>query len=349
MTETRELLLEVNDLKTHFKLQQGVVRAVDGASFRIHAGQTIGIVGESGCGKSVMSRSILRIVPPPGEIAAGEINYYQRNGEVIDLAQLDRRGPQIRAIRGAEISMVFQEPMTSLSPVHSIGNQIMEVIVLHQQVSEEGARVRAIEMLNLVGMPRAEATIDRYPHQLSGGMRQRAMIAMALACTPRLLIADEPTTALDVTTQAQILALMRRLQRELGMAIMFITHDLGVIAQMTEYVIVMYLGKVVEMADVDTLFYNPKHPYTHALLHSIPRLGNKQVGERLSTIRGSVPDPYSVPGGCPFHTRCPFNDRDRCMTEAPELREIAPGHFASCHYAEQVDLTGISQVGVTNA
>jgi peptide/nickel transport system ATP-binding protein len=191
--------------------------------------------------------------------------------------------------------------------------------------------------------------MDRYPHQLSGGMRQRAMIAMALSCTPRLLIADEPTTALDVTTQAQILALMRRLQRELGMAIMFITHDLGVIAQMTEYVIVMYLGKVVEMADVDSLFYAPNHPYTHALLHSIPKLGHRKAGARLSAIRGSVPDPYSVPIGCTYHTLCPFNDRDRCINESPTLREISPGHFASCHYAEQVVLTGIATTDVTTA
>jgi peptide/nickel transport system ATP-binding protein len=227
----------------------------------------------------------LRIVPPAGKIVEGEINYYQRSGQAIDLVQLDPRGPQIRAIRGAEISMVFQEPMTSLSPVHTIGNQIMEVIVLHQKISDTGAREKAIEMLKLVGMPRAESIMDRYPHQLSGGMRQRAMIAMALSCSPRLLIADEPTTALDVTTQAQILALMRRLQREMGMAIMFITHDLGVIAQMTEYVIVMYLGKVVEMADVDTLFYSPKHPYTHGLLHSIPKLGHRKAGARIAHWR----------------------------------------------------------------
>ena len=330
------------NLQTHFKLEQGTVRAVDGATFKLHKGQTLGIVGESGCGKSVMSRSILRIVPPPGDVVGGEINYY-RDGEKIDLTKLDAQSAAIRSIRGAEISMVFQEPMTSLSPVHTIGNQIIEVIVLHQNVSKEEGREKAIEMLRLVGMPRPEDVIDRYPHELSGGMRQRGMIAMALSCHPRVLIADEPTTALDVTTQAQILSLMRRLQNELGMAIMFITHDLGVIAQMTEYVIVMYLGRVVESGDVDAIFYDPQHPYTEALLHSIPRLGQKSRGSKLSVIRGSIPDPYSIPSGCPFHDRCAFNDHDRCINETPTMRETAPGHFASCHYADQLDLAGINE------
>jgi len=342
------LLLEVKNLKTHFQLEQGRVKAVDGASFKLYAGQTLGVVGESGCGKSVMSRSILRIEPPPGKIVDGEILYHRGkssagNESVIDLVQLDSRGETIRHIRGAEISMVFQEPMTSLSPVHTIGNQIIEAIVLHQNLSEQMARERTIEMLRLVGMSRPESIVNRYPHELSGGMRQRAMIAMALSCTPRLLIADEPTTALDVTTQAQILALMRRLQSELGMAIMFITHDLGVIAQMTEYVIVMYLGKVVESASVDSIFYKPKHPYTEALLHSIPRLGHKHKGARLSAIRGAIPDPYSVPRGCPYHPRCPFNDHDRCIREVPELREVAPEHYASCHYAEELGLANIDE------
>ena len=334
-------LLEVRNLKTQFFLNQGVVRAVDGASFTLRAGETLGVVGESGCGKSVMSRSLLRLVSPPGRIVEGEILYTPRAApdRPIDLAQLDPKGAQIRSIRGAEISMVFQEPMTSLSPVHSIGNQIIEAIVLHQDDDQVTARAKAVEMLRRVGMPRPEATIDRYPHQLSGGMRQRAMIAMALSCHPRILIADEPTTALDVTTQAQILTLMRRLQSDLGTAIIFITHDLGVIAQMTQHVIVMYLGKVVESASVDTIFYEPLHPYTHALLHSIPRLGRRmETGKsRLSTIRGSVPDPSAMPSGCPFHTRCPFSDRARCVSETPAYREIAPGHHVSCHYAEQID------------
>ncbi len=333
-------LLEVRDLHTHFVSELGTVRAVDGASFTLEAGQTLGIVGESGCGKSIMSRSILRIVPHPGEIVAGEIIYY-RDGEALDLTALDPKGPAIRAIRGAEIAMVFQEPMTSLSPVHTIGDQISEAIMLHQNYSRAAARERALNALNLVGMPRPAGIIDRYPHQLSGGMRQRAMIAMALSCNPRLLIADEPTTALDVTTQAQILALLRRLQAELGMAIMFITHDLGVIAQMTDQVIVMYMGRIVESADVDSLFYQPQHPYTSALLHSIPRLGSSQPGQKLNVIRGSIPDPYAVPGGCPFHNRCLFNDGDRCQREAPQMREIKPGHFASCHYAGNLDLQGL--------
>ncbi len=342
MSPESDLLLDVENLQTHFKLDQGTVRAVDGASFKLYKGQTLGIVGESGCGKSVMSRTVLRIVPPPGDVVGGRIDYY-RDGEKIDLTALDAQGETIRSIRGAEISMVFQEPMTSLSPVHTIGNQIIEVIVLHQQVSQEDARRIAIDTLRLVGMPQPEAVIDRYPHQLSGGMRQRAMIAMALSCRPRLLIADEPTTALDVTTQAQILSLMRRLQNEMGMAIMFITHDLGVIAQMTEYVIVMYLGRVVEAADVDAIFYDPQHPYTEALLHSIPRLGKQNRGAKLSAIEGSIPDPYSIPSGCPFHDRCAFNDQDRCVKEVPTLREIKPGHSASCHYAEQMDLAGINE------
>lgn len=339
-------LLEVRNLKTQFFLNQGVVRAVDGASFQLRAGDTLGVVGESGCGKSVMSRSILRLISPPGRIVEGEILYSPKDNaqQPIDLAQLDPKGEPIRAIRGAEISMIFQEPMTSLSPVHSIGNQIIEAILLHQKVAKESARQKAIDMLRLVGMPRPEATIDRYPHQLSGGMRQRAMIAMALSCHPRILIADEPTTALDVTTQAQILSLMRRLQQELGTAIMFITHDLGVIAQMTQHVIVMYLGKVVESASVDAIFYEPKHPYTHALLHSIPRLGRRTASGqgRLSTIRGSVPDPFAMPSGCPFHTRCPFNDHSRCISEAPTSQEITPDHFVSCHYADQINFSPVA-------
>ena len=344
-------LLEVRDLRTHFFLDQGTVRAVDGVSFDVQAGQTVGVVGESGCGKSVMARSILRIVPKPGRVVDGEILYHRTTGkngstssEIVDLAELPPQGRQIRGIRGGEISMVFQEPMTSLSPVHTIGNQIMEAILLHQEVSAEEARQIAIDTLDRVGMPQPDVTIDRYPHQLSGGMRQRAMIAMALSCHPALLIADEPTTALDVTTQAQILTLMRNLQRDLGMAILFITHDLGVVAQMTEHVIIMYLGRVVESAAVDDIFYAPQHPYTQALLRSIPKLGQRS-SERLNAIRGSVPDPYAVPSGCPFHTRCPFNDRQRCVREEPALREIRPGHYASCHYAEQLDLAGIDAPG----
>ena len=351
-------LREISDLKTYFFLEQGIVRAVDGVNLTVHRGQTVGVVGESGCGKSVMARSILRIEPRPGRIVEGQILFHQSNGQdkqtngsrmsqTIDLVRLDARGTQIREIRGAEISMVFQEPMTSLSPVHTIGSQIEEAILLHQDVSQGEARNQAIKMLESVGMPRPRDIIDRYPHQLSGGMRQRAMIAMALSCHPTLLIADEPTTALDVTTQAQILALMRELQQELGMAIMFITHDLGVIAQMTEYVVVMYLGEIVESASVGEIFANPKHPYTQALLRSIPQLGRKSLEgrtDRLMAIKGSVPDPYQIPRGCPFHPRCPFNDKDRCMREKPALREISSGHFAQCHYAENLELAGVTSL-----
>ena len=336
---TNDTLLEVRNLQTHFHMEQGLVRALNGVDFTVARGQTMGLVGESGCGKSVTARSILRIVPPPGKIVDGEIIYHRStNGsghsrEVVDLVKLDERGTDIRNIRGGEISMVFQEPMTSLSPVHTIGNQIIETIMLHQDVNKQEARQQALDILERVNMPQPNRIIDRYPHQLSGGMRQRAMIAMALSCRPTLLIADEPTTALDVTTQAQILTLMRDLQEEFGMAIIFITHDLGVIAQMVDYVIVMYLGEAVEMADVDTIFYNPKHPYTQALLRSIPRLGAKSVEESagpLAAIRGSVPDPYSVPQGCPFHPRCRHAIKGVCDEKDPPYLEVEPGHKVRC-------------------
>lgn len=331
-------LLEVRNLKTHFLLDQGTVRAVDGVDFTVQKGQTVGLVGESGCGKSVMARSILRIVPHPGEVVDGEILFHRERGngaggEIVDMAQLDATGTEARNIRGGEISMVFQEPMTSLSPVHTIGNQITEAILLHQEVSKAEAREQAIDVLNRVGMPQPNRTIDRYPHQLSGGMRQRAMIAMALSCRPSLLIADEPTTALDVTTQAQILTLMRQLQDDLGMAIIFITHDLGVIAQMVDHVVVMYLGRVVESADVDTIFYNPQHPYTQALLRSIPRLGRRSaqgVVDKLTAIRGTVPDPYSIPKGCPFHPRCRKAIKGVCDEKDPPFLQTEPGHQVRC-------------------
>jgi len=336
-------LLEVRNLKTHFFLQQGMVRAVDGVDFTVKRGQTVGLVGESGCGKSVMARSIMRIVPPPGRITEGEILFHRslekdrhgagNLGATIDMVKLDAKGPEARSIRGAEISMVFQEPMTSLSPVHTIGNQITEAILLHQDVSKDAAREQAIDVLTKVNMPQPARIIDRYPHQLSGGMRQRAMIAMALSCRPTLLIADEPTTALDVTTQAQILTLMRDLQEELGMAIIFITHDLGVIAQMVDFVVVMYLGQVVEMANVDTIFYNPQHPYTQSLLRSIPRLGRKSaqgITGKLTAIRGTVPDPYSIPQGCPFHPRCRKAIKGVCDQKDPPFLQTEPGHQVRC-------------------
>jgi oligopeptide/dipeptide ABC transporter ATP-binding protein len=341
-TDDRDTLLRIENLRTHYRLPQGLLRAVDGASLTVKVGQTVGIVGESGCGKSVMLRSIMRIVPEPGKIVEGSIDYRRKDGETLDLTQLDKNSATIRAIRGGEISMIFQEPMSSLSPVHTIGEQIIEAIMLHKQLPRPAARERAIEMLAKVAMPRPAQTVDQYPHEISGGMRQRAMIAMALSCEPRLLIADEPTTALDVTTQAQILKLMRGLQEEFGMAILFVTHDMGVVAQMTEYVVVMYLGRVVEAAPVDDIYFAPLHPYTHALLHSIPRLGQRKTGKRLEAIKGSVPSPYSQPRGCPFHTRCRHNDGARCTTEAPELREVTPGHHARCHYAESLGLGGVA-------
>ncbi len=341
MTDERHVLLEIDDLKTHYDTPLGVVKAVDGASLAVREGQAVGIVGESGCGKSVMLRSILRIVPRPGQIIGGKIRFRRKSGAVADVTEMDPNGRDIRAIRGDEIAMVFQEPMSSLSPVHTIGDQIVEAITLHKRVGRAEARRMAIDFLARVAMPRLDQIVDQYPHEMSGGMRQRAMIAMALSCEPRLLLADEPTTALDVTTQAQILKLMRRLQEEFGMAILFVTHDLGVVAQMTEYVVVMYMGQVVEAAAVDDIFFDPKHPYTHALLHSIPRLGQRTSGRRLEPIAGSVPDPFARPRGCPFHTRCRFNDHSRCRTEVPRLRELAPGRQVRCHHAETLGLAGV--------
>ncbi|MBN1889827.1 MAG: ABC transporter ATP-binding protein [Thermoflexales bacterium] len=338
MNNRTEPLLEVRDLKTYFFLDEGTARAIDGVDFDIRRGQTLGVVGESGCGKSVTARSILRIVPKPGKIVQGEITLYRecsshngsRLSEGVKLTDLDPAGPTMRSIRGCEIALVPQEPMASLSPVHTVGDQIMEAIILHQKVSKAEARAKAIEMLDLVGFPQPQQRIDSYTYQLSGGLRQRAVIAMALSCHPSLLIADEPTTALDVTTEAQILRLMRRIQQELGMAIMYITHNLGVVAQMTEDVIVMYMGKVVEEATVDDIFHNPLHPYTQALLRSIPRLGQKTHEQRLESIRGTVPDPYSIPKGCSFHPRCSRRIRGVCDQQIPPNVEVKPGHKARC-------------------
>jgi peptide/nickel transport system ATP-binding protein len=334
-----DALLDVKNLKTYFYLDEGTVRAIDGVDFSILRGQTLGVVGESGCGKSVTARSILRIVPKPGRIVAGEITFYRvaEAGpssalfDLVKLSDLDPMSDMIRSIRGREIALVPQEPMASLSPVHTIGNQIMEAIILHQKVSQAEARAKTIEILSLVGFPQPKQRVDAYPHQLSGGLRQRAVIAMALSCHPSLLIADEPTTALDVTTEAQILRLMRGLQQELGMAIMYITHNLGVVAQMTERVIVMYMGKVVEEADVDTIFHKPLHPYTSALLRSIPRLGLKtRDRQRLDSIRGTVPDPYAIPKGCPFHPRCSKRIRGVCDQQEPPNIQVGPGHKVRC-------------------
>lgn len=339
MASENNTLIEVKNLKTYFFLDEGTVRAIDGVNFNIPRGKTLGVVGESGCGKSVTARSILRIVPKPGRIVEGEITLHRiventPGAQVTDevkLTDLDPMGTAMRSIRGKEIALVPQEPMASLSPVHTIGDQIMEAILLHQKVTKSEAREKAIEMLSLVGFPKPKERVDNYPYQLSGGLRQRAVIAMALCCHPSLLIADEPTTALDVTTEAQILKLMRSLQQELGMAIMYITHNLGVVAQMTERVIVMYMGKVVEEADVDTIFHNPLHPYTSALLRSIPRLGLKaREHKRLESIRGTVPDPYSIPKGCSFHPRCTRKIRGVCDVQEPPDVQVEPGHRVRC-------------------
>lgn len=340
MKPPREPLLSVRHLKTHFPLDEGTVVAVDGASFDLYAGQTLGIVGESGCGKSVTARSILGILDKPGRIVGGEVWFRRRSdndasgeasepGERVDLAAFDPNGKEMRAIRGGEIALVFQEPMTSFSPVHTIGNQIIEAILLHRDVTPKEARASAIELLRQVGIPVPEQRVDEYSFQLSGGLRQRAMIAMALSCHPSLLIADEPTTALDVTTQAQILDLMRRLQQDFGMAIMLITHDLGVVAEMADHVAVMYLGQVVESAPVDEIFHAPKHPYTQALLQSIPRM-QSNAREHLASITGAVPHPYARPAGCPFHPRCPAFMPGTCDLNVPMLNPVEPHHHVSC-------------------
>ena len=338
-----DALVELKDLRTYFHLAEGVVRAVDGVNLTIKRGRTLGVVGESGCGKSITAHSIMRIVPSPGQIEGGEILFQRLMGasstssarELVDLAQLKPNGPEIRSIRGNEISMVFQEPMTALSPVLTVGYQIMEAIILHQQVGKDEAREIAVDMLARVKMPNPERIIDNYPFELSGGMRQRAVIAMALSCSPSLLIADEPTTALDVTTEAQILDLMRDLQRDLDMAIMYITHNLGVIAEMADEVAVMYLGRIVEQAPVEPIFFTPKHPYTQGLLKSIPHLDEvvktDKADRRLWTIKGVVPDPYTRLRGCTFHPRCPEFMEGVCDQVEPPIVKVGLNHVARCH------------------
>jgi peptide/nickel transport system ATP-binding protein/oligopeptide transport system ATP-binding protein len=331
---SEEKLVEVKNLKTYFYTEEGVVKAVDGVDYEIYPGETLGIVGESGCGKSVTSLSIMRLVEsPPGRIEAGEINFQGK-----DLTKLSQK--EMRKIRGNDISMIFQEPMTSLNPVYTVGDQIIEAIMLHKGVKRKEARRQAVEMLQKVGIPLPEQRVDEYPHQLSGGMRQRVMIAMALSCDPKLLIADEPTTALDVTIQAQILELMNDLKASYGMSIMMITHDLGVIAEVSDRVAVMYAGKVVEYTDVNTLFDDPKHPYTWGLMNSIPKL-DKDV-DRLEAIPGSVPSPLNFPEGCKFNTRCPLAE-GKCFRDEPPLEEAAEGHKVRCWRYK--DLEEIKQRG----
>ncbi len=316
-------LLEVDNLKTHFFTRDGVVRAVDGVSFTVNAGETLAVVGESGCGKSVTSLSILRLIAtPPGRVVAGEIRFQGR-----DLLKLGE--PEMRKVRGNEISMIFQEPMTSLNPVLTVGRQIAEALTLHRGLSRNEASARAIEMLKLVHIPEPERRVTEYPHQLSGGMRQRVMIAMALACDPKLLIADEPTTALDVTIQAQILDLMRELKDKTGAAIVLITHDLGVVADMAQRVVVMYAGRIVEQALVADLYAHPRHPYTAGLLASIPRLNEADDNKRLAEIPGMVPSLKEAIAGCVFAPRCTYATA-RCQREYPPLEEKSPGHSVAC-------------------
>ncbi len=330
-------LLSVRGLKVVFGLDEGSVRAVDGVSFDVMPGQVVGIVGESGCGKSVTTKAMLQLVDSPGRIAAGEMLFRRAGGDAVDLARLDPRGREIREIRGAEIALIPQEPMASFSPVHTVGEQIVEAIRLHARqwrpeggaVSRADARAIVVDLFRDVGISMPEQRLDSYSWQLSGGLRQRAMIAMALSCKPRLLIADEPTTAIDVTTQAQVLALLRDLQKRHGTAIVFITHDLGVIAQMASHVVVMYLGRVMEEGPVDAIFHAPRHPYTRALLRSMPGMrGETRVA--LPTISGTLPHPFNRPAGCPFHPRCEEAIAGRCQARVPVLRPVGGGQSASC-------------------
>lgn len=368
-------LLEVRDLKVQFDVQRGTVRALDGVSFQIQPGTTLGLIGESGSGKSVTARAIMRLLAKNARIVSGDILFKQpsqdpnqaTNQDAVNIIKLDPNGKHIRTLRGGNIAMIFQEPMSSLTPVYSAGVHINESLQIHtnakrtvgaqlewaikhtQKLSNSEARRIAINLLDRVGIPRAAQSIDSYPHQLSGGQRQRVMIAVALSCNPSLLIADEPTTALDVTTQSQINSLIKDIQQEYNMAVLYITHDLGVIAEVAQDVAVMYLGRIVETGQVDDIFYAPKHPYTQALLESIPRLG-KVRGERLSTIKGMVPDPFSVPSGCPFHDRCPQMMPGLCDVTVPSLKHVTANQQAACLLYEDSDDVTLSshQVDMTH-
>lgn len=334
--DSKNALLQVKDLRTYFHTEDGIVKAVDGVTFDVYSGETLGIVGESGCGKSVTSLSVMRLLDEKGEIAGGKIIFEGRDVMAIPESQMMK-------IRGNDMAMIFQEPMTALNPVFTVGFQIMEAILLHQDVNKEQARTMAIDMLRKVGIPEPEKRVDEYPHELSGGMRQRAMIAMALSCNPKLLFADEPTTALDVTIQAQILELMKSLQEQYGMALVMITHDLGVIAEMAQRVVVMYAGKVVEYAEVLTLFKKPRHPYTWGLMNAIPKLDEDK--EVLYNIPGVVPDPLDFPDGCRFNTRCPLAT-DKCRKEEPPLVEVDENHTSACWYVDKlVEMIKVSRAG----
>jgi peptide/nickel transport system ATP-binding protein len=331
MNETAPPQMQVRDLKTHFFTEDGVVPAVDGISYSLGKGETLGLVGESGCGKSVSALSVMGLISPPGKIIEGAI--------LLDgLNLLDIPEAKMRQVRGNRISMIFQEPMTSLNPVFTIGNQIMEAIRVHREVSRAEARNRTIEMLRKVKIPAAESRVDEFPHQMSGGMRQRVMIAMALACGPEVLIADEPTTALDVTIQAQIMELLEELQSDLEMSILLITHNLGLVAEVSDHIAVMYASKLVEYTHTHELFASPLHPYTHGLLTSVPTLGMPK-DRALKVIPGQVPNPLHFPSGCKFHPRCPLAE-ERCTKEEPLLQEVQPGHWAACHMIEGGTLPG---------
>ena len=331
-----ETLIEIQDLKTYFHTQKGTVTAVDGISFEVKSGETVGVVGESGCGKSVTALSVLRLIEtPPGEIAGGSIQFL--GNDLVKASEAD-----MKKIRGKEISMIFQEPMTSLNPVFTIGDQISEAIIEHNKVSKKEATDQTIEMLRQVEIPLPENRINEYPHQLSGGMQQRVMIAMALSCEPKLLIADEPTTALDVTVQARILELMENLKEKLNTSVLMITHDLGVVAEICERVAVMYAGRIVEYTDVETLFLKPRHPYTWGLINSVPKIDKET--KRLNTISGVVPSPLHFPAGCKFNTRCSFAD-ENCFNSEPDLKEIEPGHKVRCWYFDKLEKY-IEQTGV---
>ena len=328
-SDANDTILEIRELKTYFFLERGVVKAVDGVDVAVGRRKTLGVVGESGCGKSVTFRSVMRLIQsPPGKIVDGEILLHRKDGATVDIVKLDTRSRQLREIRGAEIAMIFQEPMTSLNPLHPVGRQISESVLLHQDMSRRAAMERAEEMLNRVHIADPDRRVSEYPHQLSGGMRQRVMIALALSCNPSILIADEPTTALDVTVQAQILDLMRELQDDFDSAIVLITHNLGVVSQMADHVAVMYMGRVVEYAPVYDIFHKPKHPYTIGLLNSVPVLGRKE-DNRLVPITGMVPSPMEDIKGCAFAERCP-ESMEICWEQSPDFKEHEPGHSAAC-------------------
>jgi len=355
-----EPLVEIKDLHVQFEVRDGIIQGVDGFTLTINRGETLGVIGESGCGKSITAKAVMQMVPKPGKITSGEILYHQRNKydpkkptEIINITKLDPDGDAIRKIRGGEFAMIFQEPMSSLTPVYTTGTLIGEALNLHRMVpktvgqhmvqnitayrpvTKEEAREISIEMLQKVGIPKPHERVDAYPHQLSGGQRQRVMVAIALSCHPFMLIADEPTTALDVSIEAQILDLMRGLQETTEMSIMFITHNLGVVAEMAKEIVVMYMGKQVEAASTDRIFYEPMHPYTRALLQTIPKVG-KRTGDRLASIKGMVPDPFHLPSGCVFHPRCPSFMPGKCDVLTPNWIEVEPDHWARCLLYEGV-------------